>query len=789
MHSQRFIAPLAGLVLLLALFPCRSASAQPSVAAATQPTIDFDHLKDADKLIDDAIAAGKTPGAVLLVGRGDEVVYRKAYGNRAVEPAKIPETPDTIFDMASLTKAIATAPSIMILSDEGRLSVHDKVAKYLPEFAQNGKQDMTIEMLLLHRSGLIPDNDIKDYEHGPEEAWRNIYALAPRWTPGTHFAYSDLNYEMLGKLVEVISGEPLDQFAKEHLFEPLGMDHTRFKPPASWRDSIAPTEQRNGHWMIGEVHDPRADALGGVAGHAGVFSTADDLSRFCRMLLHHGALDGHRVLKESTLEEMTAERCLPDRSGCRGYGFDIDTPYSGCRGDRFERGTTYGHTGFTGTMLWVDPIHQCYVILLTNSVHPNGKGNVLRLRHQVATVVAETLLGKEPSTQPSTILIAAGVGPDRGPVLCGIDVLEQEHFAPLEGKRVALVTNHTGLDANGNRTVDLFAAAKNVHLAKLFSPEHGLYGLMDEKVSDTVDPKTGLHVYSLYGPTTRPTDEMLKDVDAVVYDIQDVGARYYTYTTTLGLCMEAAAAHKIPFYVLDRPNPVTGLLVDGPIADEHALGFTAYAPIPVSHGMTEGEMARMFDAERHIGCDLTVIEMKGWHRWMWWDDTGRMWVNPSPNMRNPTQALLYLGIGFLETSNLSVGRGTDQPFETFGAPWIDGRKLAAALNADHMPGLRFVPVSFTPASSKFAKLPCEGCYIEVTDRTAVEPVRAGLRIAWELKRLFGDAFHLKGIGRLLVNADTLNQLRTTPDVASLAEGWQKPLEAFERTRAKYLIYR
>jgi uncharacterized protein YbbC (DUF1343 family) len=793
MHSQRFTALVPGLVLLLCvLLRFNSALAQPSAAAATQPGIDLDHLKESDKLIDDAIVAGKTPGAVLLVGRGDDVVYRKAYGNRAVEPAKVPETPDTIFDMASLTKVVATAPSIMILSDEGKLSVHDKVARYIPEFAQNGKQDITIEMLLLHRSGLIPDNDVKDYDNGPEQAWRNIYALKPRWEPGTHFAYSDLNYEMLGKLVQVISGEPLDRFSKEHLFEPLGMDHTQFLPPASWRESIAPTQQRNGHWMIGEVHDPRAYALGGVAGHAGLFSTADDMSRFCRMLLHGGVLDGHRVLKESTLKEMTTERCLPNHTGCRGYGFDIDTPYSGCRGDRFERGTTYGHTGFTGTMFWVDPVHQCYLILLTNSVHPNGKGNVLRLRHQVATVVAEALLGPKPTTNPvapTTKPTAAGVGPERSPVLCGIDVLEQEHFAPLDGKRVALVTNHTGLDAAGNRTVDVFAAAKNVHLAKLFSPEHGLYGLLDEKVSDAVDSKTGLHVYSLYGPTTRPTDEMLKDVDAVVYDIQDVGARYYTYTTTLGLCMEAAAAHKIPLFVLDRPNPVTGLIVDGPIADEHSLGFTAFAPIPVSHGMTEGELARMFNAERHLGCDLNVIEMKGWRRWMWWDDTGRMWVNPSPNMRNPTQALLYLGIGFLETSNLSVGRGTDQPFETFGAPWIDGRKLAAALNADRMPGLRFVPISFTPASSKFARQQCEGCYIEVTDRTSVEPVRDGLRIAWELRRLFGDAFHIDGIGRLLDNADTLNQLKTTSDVATLPAGWQQPLEAFEKTRAKYLIYR
>ena len=770
---------------LLTTFPLDAAKAQESVAAATQPAVDASHFALADKLIDDAIASGKTPGAVLLVGQGDRVVYRKAYGNRSVEPKKVPETADTIFDMASLTKAVATAPSIMILSDRGKLNVKDKVSKFIPEFAQNGKQDVTIEMLLLHWAGLIPDNDLSDFEKGPVQAWKNIYALKPKWDPGTHFAYSDVGYITLGKLVEVIGGQPLDTFAKENLFEPLGMEHTQFKPPASWRDSIAPTEQREGHWMIGEVHDPRSYALGGVAGHAGLFSDADDLSRFCRMLLHGGVLDGHRVLKQSTLKEMTTGRCLPDGTGCRGYGFDIDTPYSGCRGDRFERGTTYGHTGFTGTMFWVDPIHQCYFILLTNSVHPNGKGDVRRLRHQVATVVAEALLGKEPTTKPT----ASGVGPDHVPVLCGIDVLEQQNFAPLADKRVALVTNHTGVDAAGNRTIDLLAGAKNVHLTKLLSPEHGLYGLMDEKVADAVDPKTGLHVYSLYGATQKPTDEMLKDVDAIVYDIQDVGARYYTYTTTLGLCMEAAAAHKIPMLVLDRPNPITGLLVDGPLADENALGFIAYAPIPISHGMTEGELARMFNVERNIYCDLSVIEMKGWHRWMWWDDTGRQWINPSPNMRNPTQALLYLGIGFLETANLSVGRGTDQPFETFGAPWIDGRKLAAALNSGQMPGLRFVPVSFTPASSKFAKELCQGCYVEVLDRTAVEPIPMGLRIAWELKHLFGDSFQIEGIGRLLCNYDALNQLMNGADPAILPASWKQPLDAFKAVREKYLIYR
>jgi uncharacterized protein YbbC (DUF1343 family)/CubicO group peptidase (beta-lactamase class C family) len=763
-----------------------AARGQASVAAATRAVGDLPALSVCDKLIEDAIGQRKCPGAVLLVGRGDEVVYRKAYGNKSVAPTTRPMTVDTIFDLASLTKSVATGPSVMILAERGKLDIHAPVARYIPEFGQNGKGGVTIEDLLLHRGGLVPDNDIADYANGPGEAWKKLYALELNWPVGTHFAYSDVGFETLGKLVEVVSGKPLDVFAREELFEPLKMSHTTYLPPAQWRDRIAPTQQREGRWMVGEVHDPRADALGGVAGHAGLFSDADDISRFCRMLLHGGVLEGVRVLKEMTYRSMIEARRLADGTGCRGYGFDIDTPYSGCRGDRFERGATYGHTGFTGTMFWVDPVNQCYFILLTNSVHPDGKGDVRKLRHDVATAVGEALLGKLPATQPATRI--ARIEMSRAPVLCGIDVMEDEKFAPLRGKRVALVTNHTGMDAAGRRTVDVLAHAPDVKLTKLFSPEHGLYGLVDAKVDDAVDSKTGLHVYSLYGKTERPSAQMLKDVDAIVYDIQDVGARYYTYTTTMGYCMQAAASAKIPIFVLDRPNPVTGLIVDGPVADEKALSFIAFAPIPVSHGMTHGELARMFNEERGIHCDLHLVAMKGWKRWMWWDDTGRVWVNPSPNMRNPNQALLYLGVGLLEGANVSVGRGTDQPFETFGAPWIDGRKLAASLNAAGIAGLRFVPITFTPTSSKFAGKACEGCFVEVVDRTAVEPVRAGVRIVATLRELFRNAFEIEGVGRLIGNEKVLKDLERGEINGKRVDDWGEEMKKFKAVREKYLMY-
>ena len=418
----------------------------------------------------------------------------------------------------------------------------------------------------------------------------------------------------------------------------------------------------------------------------------------------------------------------------------------------------------------MDPQSRSYLILLTNSVHPDGKGRVVQLRREVATAVADALLG---------------------PVLAGIDVLQRDAFKPLRGRRVALVTNHTGRDRDGNRTVDLLAAAPGLKLLRLFSPEHGLYGNVDEKVGHGVDEKTGLKVFSLYGPTQRPTPEMLEGVDTLVFDIQDIGARFYTYISTLGLCMEEAAKHKLRVVVLDRPNPNTGLMVDGPVAQKKYFGFIAYGPLPVAHGMTVGELARLFNEEFKIHCDLAVVPIDGWKRATWWDETGLAWVNPSPNIRSPSEALLYLAVGLLETSNLSVGRGTDQPFEVIGAPWVDRLKLAAALNGAKLPGVHFEPVTFTPKSSKFAGQECHGVHIEVTDRRAFarSPVSVGVTIAWHLKSLFKDAYQLQDVAKMLQNDDAMKALQSAADPAQIPAAWRDELQSFRKVREKYLLYR
>jgi CubicO group peptidase (beta-lactamase class C family) len=358
----------------------------------------MNHLRTVDGLINKAIADKQLPGAVLLVGKGDQIVYRKAYGNRAVEPSIEPMTEDTIFDLASMSKSLGTATSIMILVERGKIDVHAPVATYLPEFASNGKEKVTIEQLLLHRGGLVADNPMSDYSDDPRESMRNILHLTLKYEPGKDFIYSDMCYATLGEVVRVVSGKPLSEFAWEEIFTPLGMKDTTYLPPESWTPRIAPTEKQNGKFLRGTVHDPRAQKLGGFAGHAGVFGTADDVSRYCRMLLHRGELDGKRILKPETIQLMTEAHCMPNGSNCRTYGFDSNTKFSSCRGDRFQAGTTFGHTGFTGTMFWVDPINDCYFVLLSNRVHPNGKGDVVPLRRKVATVIGEALLGKAPTT-------------------------------------------------------------------------------------------------------------------------------------------------------------------------------------------------------------------------------------------------------------------------------------------------------------------------------------------------------------------------------------------------------
>lgn len=372
-------------------------------------------------------------------------------------------------------------------------------------------------------------------------------------------------------------------------------------------------------------------------------------------------------------------------------------------------------------------------------------------------------------------------------VLTGLDVLVRDGFKPLAGRKVGLITNHTGIDRQGKTIIELLKDAPNVTLVALFSPEHGLKGALDEKVGDSTDTTTGLKVYSLYGKTNRPTPEMLAGVDTLVFDIQDIGARFYTYIATMGYAMEEAAKHKIRFVVLDRPNPITGVRVFGPLNDRDGE-FTAYHPTPLVHGMTVGELAGMFKAQRKLDVDLQVVRMEGWRRSMWFDETGLRWVNPSPNMRSLTEATLYPAIGLIEACNISVGRGTDTPFEIFGAPWVDEQKLGARLNSLGLAGIRFVPVRFTPNASKFKDKECGGVHIVLTDRNAFDPLESGLAVARELTSLFGDSFDVGNVDRLLFNKAIVEKLKESAGPTAYTPLWKADLEQFRTQRKEFLLY-
>ena len=777
------------IVLLLCITCCASAFAQENTAP---------NLSVLDSIVQTSIQNHEMPGAVLLVGHDGHVIYRKAFGNRSLEPKVEPMTIDTIFDIASLTKVIATTTAVMQLEEQGRIRMNDPVVKYIPEFGQNGKGGITVRDLLTHYSGFAPDIDLTPDFNSREAAYSRAFAATPVAPPETQFIYSDTNFIVLAALVERITGTTLDAYCAQNIFTPLGMSRTRFLPPGDWIPQIAPTQFDEHNQMLrGVVHDPRARRMGGVAGHAGLFSTADDLAKFAQALL-----DGSPVLSSLAIRKMTSPEQPANMPSIRGFGWDIDSPFSSNRGELLPVGS-FGHTGFTGTSIWIDPTTRTYIILLTNSVHPRGQGNVISLRTRVATAVAaaipltadeqEALRLKTLTGYNESMTAQRYVDERNGSVLTGIDVLESQDFAILKGKRVGVLTNQTGVDSSGRGTVDVLTHAPGVQLTAIFSPEHGVTGELDTThVGNSRDAVTGIPVYSVYGGTDqarRPPFDVLKQLDAVVFDLQDAGVRFYTYETTLGYFLEAAAKAGIQIIVLDRPNPISGTLVQGPLSEPGRENFTNYGPVPVRHGMTLGELAQMFNAEHNIQAKLTVVAMQGWMRGDWLDSTGVEWVNPSPNLRSLTEAALYPGVGLVEGTNISVGRGTDTPFELLGAPWINGRELAAYLNARQIPGVRFVPVTFAPTSSNYSGQPCHGVNIVLTDREFLDAPELGMELASALLKLYPQQYHIAKIIDILASEGVYDALLRGEDPHRIDLDWQDDLLKFEKTRERYLIYK
>ncbi|HEX7360283.1 MAG TPA: exo-beta-N-acetylmuramidase NamZ domain-containing protein [Bryobacteraceae bacterium] len=755
-------------------------------------------LPQVDAIINQAVQSGLIPGAVLEVGHNGQIVYRKSYGWRV--PHRERMTVDTMFDLASLTKIVATTPSIMELFQEGKIRLDDPITKYLPKF-QDGHSPITVRLLMTHFSGLPPDLKLEPRWHSYGQGIERALHVKPIAPPGTRFIYSDINFILMGEIVQRVSGESLPHFARDHIFAPLGMKDTMFQPSAKMRWRIAPTEMNpdTGKPMRGIVDDPTARYMGGFAGNAGLFSTADDLAKYAQMLLGEGQYHGIRILQPMVVEKFTEPASPADQPIMRGLGFDIDSPFSSNRGELYPIGS-YGHTGYTGTSLWIDPVTNSFVILLTNYVYPHHEEKkvhpMLSLRCRVATAVAASFGMSVPNTVSLTGYIdtiqragAHRVIARNAKTLTGLDVAEQRKFRDLQGKRVGLITNQSGRDREGRRNVDVMLA-DGVHVVKLFSPEHGINGTHDAPVANSRDSKSGLPIISLYRRNhRRPTSKDLRNVNALVFDIQGVGARFYTFSCTMLYAMQAAAKARIPFYVFDRPNPITGVHVEGPMLDSNLKSFIGCFDEPVRHGMTLGELATMANARQHLHADLHVIRMSNWQQGDWFDSGNLRWVNPSPNIRSLNAAVLYPGLALIEADrDYSVGRGTDAPFEQIGADWINGQQLADYLNKRFIPGVRVYPTAFTPRSSNFKGQRIQGVRFVVTNRNLFDSTRLGIELAAALEKLYPGKIDFNRCLHEIGNRQTVEELKNGTDPMVIWMQAQKEAAAFEKLRKSYLLY-
>jgi uncharacterized protein YbbC (DUF1343 family) len=735
------------------------------VARASQAGIE-ERLQAISGVVREEIQAGHIPGAVVVVGIGGRIVYRQAFGLRSITPRQVSMTVDTIFDLASLTKVIATTTAIMQLAERGLINLDKPVAAYWPAFAGGGKGAITIRELLTHYSAMPPDLPAGGWS-GYGEAMAKIESIAPVKTPGK-FVYSDIDFAALGEIVRRVSGMSLDAYARLHIFAPLGMRDTMFTPPPALLDRIAPADIENGVLRWGSVQDPMAFHMGEVAGHAGLFGTADDLARFAEMLLAGGSAQGHRILLPASIAAMTRSQSPIGQAAIRGYGWDIDSAYATVFAPAFSP-RSFGHTGYTGTAIWIDPASRSFMIVLTNRLHPDATGDTRTLFRRIAGIVG-------------------AAAADGHKVLTGIDVLEAEDFRSLRGRQIGLITNIAGQDGSGRRTIDVMRGALGSGLRVLFSPEHGLAADLNTQVTSGIDAPTGLRVYSLYGGTLRPTAEMLAGLDTLVVDLQDVGARFYTYSTTMAYAMEAASENGLEIYILDRPDPITADAVQGPVLDPALTSFTGYMPMPVRHGMTMGELARMFNAEGQLSAKLHVVAMRYYGRRAWFDQTGLRWIGPSPNLQRLAGVTLYPGVALLEGAAISVGRGTATPFELLGAPWISGASLAAYMEKRAIAGVRFTPADFTPTASNFSGVACHGIRIRVTDRDVLDTPRLGIELIVALARLYPGKLNLDTMLGMIGSPPVMEALKGNLEPVEVARIWQPALASFMLTRAKYIQY-
>jgi uncharacterized protein YbbC (DUF1343 family) len=714
-------------------------------------------------LVERAIARGELPGAVVAIGTRAGLLYLQAFGERTRGE---PMTVDTRFDLASVTKPIATAASVMALVEQGVLDLDAPVSRYLPEFRGWDKARITVRDLLVHTSGLPKVSPLADFEQGREHALRSIGRL-PLLTPrGLRFEYSDLGFIVLGELVSRTSGARLDAFARERLFAPLDMRETMFLPPIEEASRSAPTEERDNRVIRGVVDDPRAYRLGGVAGHAGLFSTAGDLARFAQMLLGKGELDGKRVLSEETVQRFLEPRQAGDAR--RALGWDVESTYALGRG-RTMSAQTVGHGGYTGTSLWIDPDADVFVILLSNRVHVGQGGTI----HPLASSVAD-------------LAVRARRSFEQRELFAGIDVLADEGFARLRGRNIAVLSHGAARDRRGVRTIDRLLSAPEVHVRAVLAPEHGFDANREGHVAH--GSFGAVPLYSLFGKTRRPDASMLRGVDTLVIDLVDVGARFYTYMSTVAVSIEAAAALGIEVVLLDRPNPIDGVKVEGPMSEPSFASFVNYHPLPLRHGMTAGELSLWLMRERNIAAKLHVVRVEHWRREAWLGDTDLAWHAPSPNLRTKEQAMLYPAVALVEGTNVSVGRGTQQAFAVVGAPFIKGDELAGELARHSLPGVAVTATRFRPLVGPYAGTRVEGVALELRDAHAFSASTTGLTLIRALASLYKDSWDTTRLEKLVAHRRTLELLLGDTPLAQIESAWRDELAAFEASRRATLLY-
>lgn len=709
----------------------------PRVQVSLPPPIRIDVATEraVDAAVTRALVADELPGAVVLIGDAHGTRFARAYGQRSLEPTRSRMSLDTVFDLASLTK-VFTALGVLRLVAAGRLTLEEDAGRHIPALAGVSAED-----LLLHRAGFPAVDSLRDYVADRDANIERILATE-RTPPGT-FRYSDLGYIALGELIARVSGKPLDEALRELVLEPLGLE-ARFRPEADER--IAPTEYaprraaegEEPPMIRGEVHDPRAYRLGGVAGHAGLFASAADIAKVARTLLGGDS---------AFLPEALRRRMLtPVRIGDAERTLGLDAYRGGV-----------AHRGFTGTFLHVHEGHGRFAVVLTHAVHPRAQGDAAPLRDAIRAIANEAEILSEPAE-----------------LAFGIDVLRAEGFRRLEGKRVGLFTHDAAVARDGQTTRRLLQDAENVDLRLLFAPEHGLGANREGVIED--ERADGVVIQSLFGANRDPRPEAFERFDVLVVDIQDVGARFYTYFASMHRLLRAAAEAHTPVLILDRPNPLGGVRVAGPLVEPAYQTFINHHPLPILHGLSAGEMARLLVAEGELDVDLEVVAIQGWGGETW-RDLNLRWVPPSPNLRTLDAVELYPAVALVEGANVSVGRGTESPFQLVGAPYVDAERLLAAVIGA---GGHGEVATFQPTARPFRGRPCQGVRLSA-DGSSLALGFAILRSLATHRQFQGD----RTAGLLASDEVQHMALGGQP---GLMESFRAAEQAFEARRAPHLLY-